>query len=151
MTRLMQGWIFVAAVAAIALALTFWVGLGGRKAIRPPPDRIGSAQWKQALALANEGLPKMMDESTRLDRVSNGRGRIVNYYSTLTNYPVAGRDPLEIHQEIDQFESHLRKQACKTASMRIFLDQGATVHFHYSDKFAQRLFDVHVHPYECRS
>ncbi|WP_123647035.1 hypothetical protein [Lysobacter enzymogenes] len=150
MTRLVQGWIFVAVVAVIALALALWTGLGGRRDARPLPDHVSSPQWQQALALANQGLPRMVDEFARLDRVSEGPGPVVIYHYTLTNYPVEGRNPREIHHELDQFESHLRTHACKSASTRIFLGQGATVHFHYSDKHAHRLFDVHVHPYECR-
>ena len=145
-------WFVLGGIAAAGIALVaLWSALSGYADESQYPDNTTHEEWKQALTVANGRLPTMVDEATRLDRVSDGPGRVVNYYYTLVKYPIDGRSPKEIHDELDRFESHLRTQACTTESTRFFLDQGLTINYHYSNKYGQRLFDVHVHHYECKS
>lgn len=139
-----------AIVAAVALLIAIAVGRqAGRSAIDQYESGRRSAALTKALAAANQGLPKMIDPETRIDRVSAAPNRVFIYDYTLVNYPLPGQNPFDIFDSLDTYKALAIKQACAIASVKKMLSDGYTITYRYADKNGRELFDVQITRAQC--
>ncbi|MGO1073569.1 hypothetical protein [Lysobacter sp. CA199] len=150
----------VAAVVVVLLAM----GVGkfaGRAGAEALFDETTGDDLLAAVMLTNQQLPRMVDETARLDRVSHEPGRVLTYHYTLMGYyaPIANPDgivdpfdrvdPLGIRADLDGYKERLVQGACKSPSIRSFLKNKMTVVYHYNDANGRKFFDVAIPPERC--
>ncbi|WND80476.1 hypothetical protein [Lysobacter capsici] len=84
----MLGGIAVVSVALVAMAAE---KSAGRTAFDQRESHGIERELANGLALENQRLPMMIDEDTRLDRISTYPDPVVVYHYTLVKYPGKGR------------------------------------------------------------
>lgn len=153
-------------IGGVAVVVVLLLGIGvGKLAGRGGAEAVFDATTEEGLAkavtLTNQQLPRMVDESTRLDRVSREPGRVLTYHYTLVGYyepnpdpsglidPFEAVDPLRIYDDLDGFKSRIANGACESPSTRAFLADKVTVVYQYSDVHARKRFDVTITPERC--
>ena len=77
---------------------------------------------------ANEGLPKNVDENTRLESVAVGGDELLTYNFTLRKLSAANLD-IEKFRQVTT--AKLKRQVCKDKVKGQFLKRGATIVFSY--------------------
>jgi uncharacterized RDD family membrane protein YckC len=124
--------------ATVVLAvLVGTVGFGEYAKHMSPEDNL---QWMAAMA--NRRAPSMLDEHTRLDRVSVAPGLVLQYDYTL----------LDENSQETQFDSEvLRRQVAKSVcdDLSFVFDQNARVRFRYADRQGRPLAAVDVAKADC--
>ena len=88
----------------------------------------------------NEGLPRMVDEVTRLDKATVSGHEVTNHY-TLVQPPVKNQAELQ---------SMLTKRLCADVPWREGLDGGARVHSIYTGLDGKNVFDFTVTSADCK-
>lgn len=149
--------------AVVVVLLAMGVGkLAGRAGVEALSDATAMDDLSGAVTLANQQLPRMVDELTRLDRMSSGPGRVLTYHYTLVGYyePVANPDgvidpfdridPLGIRTDLDGYKARLTQRACESPSTRSFLADKVTIIYRYNDANGRQFFDVTIPPERCR-
>ncbi|MGO1000768.1 hypothetical protein [Lysobacter sp. CA196] len=154
----------VVGVVGAGMLLLIGMGIGklmGRTGAELLFDGTTDESLSTAITLTNQQLPRMVDEATRLDRVSSGSGRVLTYHYTLVGYyepnpdpsglinPYKATDPLRIYDDLEGFKARIAQGACESPSTRAFLSKKLTVVYQYRDVHARKLFDVTITPEGC--
>lgn len=140
------GGIAIVVVVLIAMAVGKVVG---RIAVDQYASHEQASDQAKALVAANQGLPKMVDADTRMDRISIGPDRVVFYDYTLVNYPLPGQNPLDIYDSLDSARPLAIKETCANVSSRKILDANYTITYRYNDKNGRKLFDTTIQRMHC--
>ena len=148
--------------AVVVVLLAMGVGkLAVRAGVEALSDRMTDDELSAAVTAINQEPPRMVDELTRLDRMSSGPGRVLTYHYTLVSYyePVANPDglinpydridPLGIRTDLDGYKARLTQHACESPSARSFLADNVTIVYHYNDANGRKFFDVTIPPERC--
>lgn len=97
---------------------------------------------------SNQGLPKMIDEDTRLDTVSIDQAS--KYYSlnfTLVNYTVSD---IDIGVLNDNFEQSIKPNTCGIKELKLFFSEGYTINYIYKDKNGKYISKYNILPTDCK-
>lgn len=144
----MYGCIAVASMALVATAAE-------RSAERTSVDRQEAHQTKHDLASgltgANQGLPRMIDEDIRLDRISTYPDPVVVYHYTFIKYPGQGQSRSNLRDTIELKKPQTIKELCADASLRKLVDAKYAIIYRYYDKHGQRLFDTFFQHVRCNA
>jgi hypothetical protein len=103
-------------------------------------DELNAALVASANKLNNEGLPRMVDEVTRLDKATVS-GHEFTYHYTLVQPPV--KNQAEMH-------SLLAKKLCADEAWREGLASGARVRSIYTGPDGKNVFDLTVTSADCK-
>jgi hypothetical protein len=128
--------------AIIGLLLYFFVDFtaGYLKAEERAIDR--------AVAVSNEGLPKMLDEGTRFDSVTiNQKEKTYSLNFSLVNLLLSEIDVTIINET---FESSIKPASCSNESFKIFFNEGYKIDYAYKDKAGQLVAKYTVNPTDCQ-
>ena len=94
----------------------------------------------------SRSLPLQVDAETRLDRVTAGPGRRLNYRYTLVNRARAGMD-------IEAFNANmqplLRTSICGKAGMQALLKNGVTLVYDYVGSDGKLVSMIEILPWHC--
>ncbi len=101
----------------------------------------------QAVAASNEGLPKMIDEETRLDSVSIDQD-IKNYSlnMSLVNLAQSEIDVAVIHEI---FETSIKPTSCSNEAFKVFFSEGYKINYVYKDKTGLVVAKYTINPMDC--
>lgn len=105
---------------------------------------------KEAAATMNKMTPQVLSEGVRLDSVSVGAGKVLQYNYTLTE------DVKEeiTAEEINQYQSDAKNEALKnietSPDMKDFRDHDVTLKYVYYDKNGHATADFSVTPSEYK-
>jgi uncharacterized RDD family membrane protein YckC len=102
-----------------------------------------SLQW--VASVANRGAPRMLDEHTRLDRVSVGPGLVLQYDYTLLDQHAG--EAQETAFDAGALHEKVAKSVCEDLSF--VFDQNGRVRFRYVDPDGKPLVDVEVSKADC--
>ncbi len=101
----------------------------------------------KAIATSNEGLPKMMDDETRLDSVSiNEEKKLCSLNITLVNSIVSD---IDIGVLNDHFEQSIKPSTCNIPEFKLFFTEGYTVNYVYKDKNDKLISKYSILPSDC--
>ena len=102
----------------------------------------------KAIATINEGLPKMMDDETRLDSVSiDQEKKLCGLNVTLVNSIVSD---IDIGVLNDHFEQSIKPSTCNIPEFKLFFTEGYTVNYVYKDKNDKLISKYGILPSECK-
>jgi hypothetical protein len=102
----------------------------------------------KAVAASNDGLPKMLDEETRLDSVSIDQAeKRYTLHISLVNLSLLEIDP-EVIDGV--FEDYLKPGSCNNDVFKVFLEEGYKVNYMYKDRSGISVADYTVYPADCR-
>lgn len=121
-------------VAAWLLLST--VGIAGCQSLHPAAPDLTS-QINASIPEVNAGLPKMLDNITRLDRVSAAPPSGVVYEHTLVNASLTPDQQKHV-------ESDVRGADLADPGLRKMIDQGMTAHYIYRDQKGVKQFEFTV-------
>ena len=94
----------------------------------------------------NQGLPRTIDRTTRLDTARAGAGNRLTYYFTITTQDVAN---LNVKQLRAKQIPKARNGACTTPNIRALLDAGVTYVYHYSDRSGRFVTEFEISSADC--
>ncbi len=102
----------------------------------------------KAVAASNEGLPKMIDEETRLESVSiDQKSKWYSLNITLINYLVSD---IDIGVLNDNFEQSIKPSTCGIPEFKLFFTEGYTVNYVYKDKNGKLISKYSILPTDCK-
>jgi len=84
--------------------------------------------------------PMMVDSATRLDSVTADTARLHYHYSLLN----AAADELDVDATKAALTPVVQQQAQSMSFLKLLLDKGATISFHYNDKDGQEITVIDV-------
>lgn len=84
--------------------------------------------------------PMMVDSATRLDSVTADTDRLHYHYSLLN----AAADDLDVEATKAALTPVVQQQAQDMSFLKLLLDKGATISFHYSDKDGREITVIDV-------
>ena len=91
----------------------------------------------------NKQTPMMVDEETRLDKVSAGSKRLTYYY-TMINYSA---NDLDLNKFTDIQRDTLKKASC--GPLKIFLTNNINVSYIYKGKQGKQLAEIILRASDC--
>lgn len=102
---------------------------------------------EQAVAVSNEGLPKMIDEETRLDSVLiDQKRKSYSLNMSLINLMQSEIDVSVIHEI---FETSIKPTSCGNETFKIFFIEGYKINYVYKDKTGLVVAKYTVNPTDC--
>lgn len=106
-------------------------------------DKTSTApQWLQKTsAQVNLALPMKIDDVTVLDRTTSGDGKHFTYLYTTH---------LKQRLGFDEIGRKVRKLACASGKLDVFINNGITMHWKYRDQRGKTLDEVIVSPEDCK-
>jgi hypothetical protein len=113
-------------------------------------DSVNTA-LREAASELNEGLPRMLDETTRLDRVAAGNRRMMYYY-TLTELPVEVDADVELDAEaVSELKGVLKPVLVDGVcnDMKPVVNAGVSVAYHYAGPTGTPLLSIVIQPSDC--
>ena len=107
--------------------------------------KVQAMAWRTAAEKANEKVPMMLDNDTRLDSVAAAGTKLIY------NYTLVGYEAGEIDSEalIGNLRGRLISNACTGSLKASFLDRGASVVYSYRGKDEELIGEVNVDPADC--
>jgi uncharacterized RDD family membrane protein YckC len=123
--------------AVVLVILVGSVGFGEYAGHMSPEDNL---QW--IAAIANRRAPSMVDEHTRLDRVSVAPGLVLQY-----DYTLLDANSQQTSIDAEALRKALAKSGCDDFSF--VLDQDARVRFRYADREGRPLAAVEISKADC--
>lgn len=102
----------------------------------------------KAVTSSNEGLPKMIDEETRLDVVSidqKEKNYILNM--TLVNLSLS---EIDVNFIDETFEQSIKPSSCENAAFKVFFAENYAINYVYNDKSGQLVRKYTVKPTDCK-
>ncbi len=124
-------------VIAAGIGLLFQVGCG----------KTIEQSLESAAQEVNKTCPRNVDAETRLDKTEAGPGKTFTYQYTLIN-----RTKSEL--DIEKLNAALRHGIVKgyktDPAMKVFRDNGVTMHYRYNDKEGVALTEVVVAPNDAQ-
>jgi len=102
----------------------------------------------QAVAASNEGLPKMIDEETRLDSVAiDQKLKSYSLNMSLINLAQSEIDVSVIHEI---FETSIKPSSCSNEIFKVFFTEGYKINYIYKDKSATVVAKYTINPADCK-
>jgi hypothetical protein len=102
----------------------------------------------QAVATSNEGLPKMIDEETRLDSIAiDQTSKNYSLNMSLVNLAQSEIDVDVIHEI---FETSIKPTSCGNESFKVFFSEGYKINYVYKDKTGLTVAKYTVNPTDCQ-
>ncbi|HPQ95737.1 MAG: hypothetical protein KDI44_02665 [Thiothrix sp.] len=95
--------------------------------------------------MLNKELPVMVDDATRLVD-TKADGNILNYNYELVDKTVADLDLAALEQH---FRPMVLQQSCQIQNLRLVLDQGGSVQYHYHDREHREFMVVDINQDSC--
>jgi hypothetical protein len=115
-----------------------------------PNDHNSERNIDEALANVsvhiNRKVPMMVDEETRLDRVTAEPGHRLSYHYTVTAMPKKGMSSAEF---VKLIRPTLRERLCTSREMKGFLQNGVTIAYLYRSGDGKPLGATQFAPAEC--
>jgi hypothetical protein len=84
--------------------------------------------------------PMMIDSATRLDAVKAGPDRLHYHYSLLN----AAMEDLDVEATKTALAPVVRQQAQSMSFLKLLLEKGATISFHYADKDGKEITVIDI-------
>ena len=107
--------------------------------------RIGEILLESADKL-NAGLPKMIDNDTRLDSAKAGPGKKMTYSYT---YPEYAAGDFDVAQTRDFLLKKTRHSYCTDPDNRFLLEEGVTLDFVYFLNDGKEVINFEIPAYSC--
>jgi len=101
----------------------------------------------KAVTESNKGLPKMLDEETRLDSVSIDQER-KHYYLSMTFLNLSKQD-IDIDLFNNNYQESIKPSSCKNETLKVFFNEGYTINAVYRDKAGVIVGQYSVKPTDC--
>jgi len=144
--QLRSGWWRPYTVAILYLATFAGLTYLGLRQSDPSPEQ----QLRDDIAASNKGLPKMIDEDTRFDRVEALPGLAVQYDYTLTKLEAASLDKQLLDSQLQgDMRTNVKTSLCSSADLKKFRDMGSTFQYQYRDKNGEILGVIRILSSEC--
>jgi len=102
----------------------------------------------QAVAASNEGLPKMIDEETRLDSVAIDQ-KLKSYSLNMSLVNLA-QSEIDVGFIYETFETSIKPTSCSNEAFKVFFTEGYKVNYVYKDKAGQLVAKYTVNPADCQ-
>lgn len=120
----------VATIVAIAIGIGKYPGKSPVESNRVTPQEI-EKELIQGLGNGAKQLktPMMVDEDTRLEKVTVGPGPRVTYHYTIVKHPSQKIDPSILRRNL---YPEIRNKVCTGDKMKVSLQYGATYTYSYS-------------------
>lgn len=106
---------------------------------------LSTTDLKAGIKPTNVGLPRMVDEETRLDRIEAGAGEVVYFY-TLINYSY---DQLNWNTVKESVFKASKINYCEGAQMAAFRDNNVDMLYMYYDKNGEMAGTVKIPRSSC--
>jgi hypothetical protein len=94
----------------------------------------------------NKQLPMLIDSDVRLNAMSAGPGKRLNYHYTYINYPASHFDQAEFRRLMKQ---ELRTNICSSKGMQVFIKSKITLVYSYAGKYGGKISDIFIFPSDC--
>ena len=101
----------------------------------------------QAVAASNEGLPKMIDEETRLDSVAIDQ-EIRNYSLNMSLVNLA-QSEIEVASIHEIFETSIKPTSCSNEAFKVFFAEDYKINYVFKDKTGLIVAKYTVNPTDC--
>ena len=108
-------------------------------------DQDSDQALRETFVLLNQSLPTMLDDDTRIDRISL-QGRDMYYDYTLVGWSVA---ELDLERFVAVMTAQLKTDHCEDADTRLYLDDGRNMVFMYRDKQSDPVSKIVVSSADC--
>ena len=136
-----------------ATGLFVLLAVGSIHAQKPsePVDQSAADFEKQLAVVAAEiskRAPMMVDSETRLDRVTAGPGKQLNYLNTLITVSADEIDPDAFR---DALVPMVKESTCKNDGIHKLFEAGITVNYVYSGKDGVEILRFPLTPEDCGS
>jgi hypothetical protein len=106
-----------------------------------PQTDVSLEQLLQMTEAKMQGqFPMMVDSATRLDSVSVDSSTLHYHYALLN----ATSEELDVEATRAALEPMVRKQAAEMSFLKLLMDKGATISFHYADKDGKEIAAIDV-------
>ncbi|WP_100657945.1 hypothetical protein [Alteromonas flava] len=100
-----------------------------------------------AVQESNAGLPIMIDDSTRLDRVAiDQKGKKYTYFISIVDLYASD---IDISAMNDNFFNLTKPQSCTNEKLKVFFNEGYSVNYSYFDKDKKYIVAYSVTPEDC--
>lgn len=97
----------------------------------------------------NNGLPRMVDNQTRIERVTAGPGPTLNFTFTLVKLSLADFKP-EDPAFLAGVVADLKRQQCALAITKDMFERGATVHETWNGSDGRTVAELQLTPEKCK-
>ncbi len=147
-SKVLKGLYKLAAGIAFLLivALAGGVGQGVTKELLGKDEKgLSNKILMQISSEINKNTPMMVDKDTRLDNTI-GINNKITYMYTLINVE---KDELDIDALNNEFSVQLKNKVCSSKDLEIFLKDGVTLVYSYSDKNGLSIKKFNIKPAEC--
>lgn len=133
------GWALVAKIVMVLNIMVLLVSLYNQYTMDP------EAALQSEISLSNKNLPFMVDEQTRLDKMS------LNNHNIHYHYTILDLEKSEIDQNFFKVNMHkiLAENSCGDAESLELLKEGRKLIFNYNDKNDAFVTDITVENYDC--
>lgn len=112
----------------------------------PSPTKSAISQLNKFADEENRKLPAMLDDVTRLDRLSIGPGVRTNYHHTLVSVQVGEIDKSYLSGFL---RSQISSKVCANGDMRTVMRNGGTYSYIYRDKNGVDIFQIDLSESDC--
>jgi len=116
----------------------------GESDLQPQPNAVPEESLESLLQRTESELkahyPMMVDSVTRLDTVKAGTDRL-HYHYTLLN---ASADDLDAEATKEALTPLVQQQAKGMSFLKLLMEKGATISFHYADKDGKEITVIDV-------
>jgi len=116
----------------------------GESNLQPQPEGAPEESLESLLQRTESELkahyPMMVDSATRLDSVKAGTDRLHYHYSLLN----ASVDELDAEATQAALTPLVQQQANDMAFLKLLMEKGATISFHYADKEGKEITVIDV-------
>jgi len=109
------------------------------------PGTALPALLQRTAEMLNKELPVMVDDATRLVD-TRADGNTLNYNYELVNKGVADLDLASLERH---FKPMVLQQSCRIQNLRMVLDQGGAVQYHYHDRDHKEFMVVDINQDSC--
>ncbi|CEG55551.1 hypothetical protein [Legionella fallonii] len=103
-------------------------------------------QIKRAVNSINKTVPRKIDESTNIEKVSFDN-KLLTYH-----YKLIDKNKSEINTMFFSLvlKAQLIKTVCKNADLKYYLSRGIDLSYHYVDKNDEEVSDILITKYDCK-
>ena len=107
----------------------------------PAINRLAQLMAQEAKKLNNRA-PFLLDEVTRIDKVTASGLMMTSYYTLLTDIS---------REQTQDIRASLINDLCDDAATQIYLEQGASYHLIYRDMYESIVLDILICRETCRN
>ncbi len=110
---------------------------------KPKDQKILDEETVEQIRTANESLPVMLDDDTRLERIEGGPGNRMTYHCTLVKYS-SEQLPKELFDK--EIAPIIKKNNLSNYSLLTYFRKGITVIYSYKGNDGVHISDVVLDP-----